>query len=282
MMSRTLATTCAMLLLSLVAAAPAARSSAPQAAQTQPAPAPAAAPTDVSADPLALDPLAPETAAPRALEPFLASYQVFHNGRALGTATMQVVPVEGERWRVDLDLKGGGLMRLTGLNLQQSTLFENHDNQYRPLSQALVRRVFLSRRRTVGTYDWNARSARWTGDVKESRRRPVPLQPGDMSALLINLAVIRDAQPGKTLQYRFVDDGRVRDHVYQVAPQTELMQVGELSYDAMRVERVQRPGSAPGSEQTVIWVAAGVPTPIRILQREDGRDSTDLRLIEYH
>lgn len=215
-------------------------------------------------------------AQPRALEAFLASYQVFNQGRALGTATMQVAPAEGERWRVDLNLKGGGVMRLAGLNLQQSTVFETHDNQYRPLSQALVKRVFLSNRKTVGVYDWNARSARWTGDVKESRRRPVPLQAGDMSGLLINLAVIRDAQPGRTLHYRFVDDGRAREHVYRVAAETETIQVGDLSYDAMRVERIQS-----GSEQTVIWVAAGVPTPIRILQREDGEDATDLRLTGY-
>ncbi len=265
-MPRTIAITCATLLLSLAAIPAHAQSQAPQPVPAAPA----------SPDPPAME------AQPRELEPFVASYEVFNNGRRLGTATMQVVPVEGERWRIDLNLKGGGLMRLTGLNLQQSTLFENHDNQYRPLSQALVKRVFLSNRKTVGTYDWTARSARWTGDVKKSRRRPVPLQPGDMSGLLINLAVIRDAQPGKTLQYRFVDDGRVRDHVYQVAPETEVVQVGELSYDAMRVERVQQAGSTPGDEQTVISVASGVPTPIRILQREDGQDATDLRLTEYH
>ena len=221
------------------------------------------------------------TAEPRALQSFVARYEVYNQGRALGTATMQVAPVAGDRWRVDLNLKGGGLMRLAGLNLQQSTVFEQLGGGpgrpgYRPISQALVKRVFLSNRRTVGVYDWNARSARWTGDVKESRRRPVALQPGDMSGLLINLAVIRDARPGLTLRYRFVDDGRARDHVYQVADATETIQVGDLSYDAMRVERLQG-----GSEQTVIWVAAGVPTPIRILQREDGHEAIDLRLIEY-
>lgn len=233
-------------------------------------------PATAQTAPTAADPV-PEPATPRLLEPFVASYEVFNNGRGLGNATMQATPVEGSRWRIDLNLKGSGLMRMTGLNLQQSTLFDEVGGQYRPLSQALVKRVFLSNKKTVGVYDWNAHSARWTGDVKKTRRGAVPLQPGDMSGLLINLAVIRDAQPGKTLQYRFVDDGRVRDHVYQVAPQTEVVQVGELSYDAMRVERMQA-----GSEQTVLWVAAGVPTPIRILQREDGQDGTDLRLIEYH
>lgn len=213
----------------------------------------------------------------RALEPFVASYAVFDKGRALGSATLQVAPQGGLRWRVDLGLKGSGLMRMTGLNLQQSTVFEDVDGRYRPLTQALVKRVFMSNRKTVGTYDWNAGSAVWTGDVKESRRKPVPLQAGDMSGLLINLAVVRDARPGQTLQYRFVDDGRVRDHVYQVSAEPEVVQVGELSYDALRVERVRA-----GAEQTVLWVANGVPTPIRILQREEGHDGTDLRLIEYH
>jgi hypothetical protein len=36
-----------------------------------------------------------------------------------------------------------------------------------------------------------------------------------------------------------------------------------------------------GNEQTVIWVVKDVPTPIRMLQREDGVDTYDLRLIEY-
>jgi hypothetical protein len=87
--------------------------------------------------------------------------------------------------------------------------------------------------------------------------------------------VIRDAMPGKTLRYRFVEGGRAREHVYVVAPQTESVEVDGLGYDAMRVSRND------GNDQTVVWVASGVPTPIRILQREDGDDSTDLRLVEY-
>lgn len=219
--------------------------------------------------------------APRALEPFVATYTVTDGGRALGNATLQVVALGDARWRVDLGLRGSGLMRMTGLNLQQSTLFQDLGGQYRPLTQALVKRVFLANRKTTGTYDWAAGSAVWTGDVKDTRRRPVALQPGDMSGLLINLAVIRDASAGQTLHYRFVDDGRVRDHVYRVAAQSEPVQVGDLSYDALRVERVM-PASQAGGEQTVLWVAAGVPTPIRILQREAGQDGTDLRLVEYH
>jgi hypothetical protein len=210
------------------------------------------------------------------LEPFVATYQVFHEGRELGDATMQLAQLEGPRWRIDLGMKGRGLMRMTGLNVQQSTLFDHQGATLRPLTQSTVKRAFLSSRKSVGVYDWNTRSARWTGDVKKTRTAAIALQDGDMSGLLIDLAVIRDAEPGRTMHYRFVDDGRAREHTWVVSPQTEGVSVGELSYEAMRVERVE-----DGGDQTILWVAKGVPTPIRILQREDGHDATDLRLVEY-
>ena len=212
-----------------------------------------------------------------ALEPFVATYQAYNEGKLAGSATMQVVHNEGNRWRVDLGIKGTrGFARLAGLNIEQSTVFDATGDLYRPLSQGTVKHAVFTGRKISGTYDWNAHSARWQGDVKKSRSAPVPLQDGDMSALLMNLAVIRDAQPGKALNYRVVDDGRVRDHRYAVAEQTEIVAVDDLSYDAMRVARTNG-----GNDETIFWVASGVPTPIRILRRENGQDTIDLRLVEY-
>jgi hypothetical protein len=211
----------------------------------------------------------------QAVEPFRASYDVYRGGRALGVATLSVAP-DGGRWRVDLVMDGKGLVGLAGLNAQQSTVFDEVNGAYRPLAQSTVRKLLFTRRQTTGVYDWSARKATWTGDVKKTRRAPVDLQPGDMSGLLINLAVIRDAQPGQTLQYRYVDSGRARVQQYAVSATPDDMTVGELRYSALRVDRVQS-----GGEQTSIWVAEGVPTPIRILQRENGDDTYDLRLIEY-
>jgi hypothetical protein len=221
-------------------------------------------------------PATPSEAQAAALQPFLATYQVFHGGHELGEAQLQLVRVDGARWRIDLGMKGRGLMRLTGLNVQQSTVFDTDGRDFRPLAQSTVKRAFLSSRKTVGVYDWSTRAAHWTGDVRKGHGRPIALQSGDMSGLLIDLAVIRDAQPGGAMNYRFVDDGRVRDHHWIVAPQPENIAVGELEYSAMRANRIQ-----DGGDDTILWVASGVPTPIRILQREDGADSTDLRLIEY-
>src|SRR4026208_186021 len=83
----------------------------------------ACAARDARTQDLLVDPQ-PLPAQPAPLQPFIATYQVFHGGRELGEATMQLVHADGERWRIDLGMKGHGLMRLTGLNLQQSTVFD--------------------------------------------------------------------------------------------------------------------------------------------------------------
>lgn len=220
---------------------------------------------------------APEISPAEVLQPFVASYQVFNGGKALGEATMQLVRQPPALWRVDLNMRGTrGLMGLAGINAEQSTVFQSIGETYRPLTQATVNKSLFTRKKTVGLYDWASSSARWQGDVKKTRSQPIVLQDGDMSGLLINLAVLRDAEPGKVLKYRFVDDGRVRDHHYVVAQAMENVTIADIDYNAMRVDRV-----AGGNQQTSIWVVKGVPMPIRMLQRENGEDTYDLRLVEY-
>lgn len=223
-------------------------------------------------------PSEPAAAPPQALAPFVARYEARYQGKPAGDATLRVVQDTAPRWRVDLGIESRrGLTGVLGLNVQQSTVFDAlAPGDYRPLSQSTIRKGLFLGRKTVGTYDWTQRSARWQGDLKPRHRAPVALQPGDMSGLLINLAIVRDARPGAVLRYRFVEGGRVRDHIYRVADAPEPHAVGELSYTTLRVARTNG-----GNDETVVWVAEGVPTPVRILQREDGEDAVDLRLIEY-
>ena len=211
------------------------------------------------------------------LRPFVATYDAWYQGKSAGTATMRLAP-QGNRWDIGLDIRGNrGFAGILGLNLSQNTVFDLAGGLYRPLQQSTVRKaaVFFNRRVT-GLYDWSRNVAQWSGDLKASRKAPVALQSGDMSALLINLAVIRDAMPGVQLQYRFVDGGRVREYRYQAEQAPEIVPVGEMSYSALRVSRTNG-----GNDEMIIWVADGVPTPVRILQREDGEDAIDLRLVEY-
>ncbi len=217
-------------------------------------------------------------AAPVGLQPFSGTYEVRRDDKPAGQATMRLARADAARWRIDLDIRGSrGLAGLTGLHIRQSTLFdETSGQQYRPLRQETARSLLIGKRQSQGVYDWNRGVARWNGDVKKSRRgREIPLQAGDMSGLLINLALVRDARPGATLAYRFVDDGRARPHVYRVATTSELLQVDDLSYDALRLERGE------GGDRTTVWVAEGAPLPLRIRMKDEDGGSLDLSLIQY-
>ena len=121
------------------------------------------------------------------------------------------------------------------------------------------------------TYDWAKREACWSGDVKPDRSGPVALQPGDLDAMLVNLAIARDAAAGKPLSYRMVDDGRAKQMTYQVAGK-ETVTVGGKQQQATKLTR------SDGDKQTVVWVVDGFPVPARILQRKGGQDEMDLKL----
>ncbi|NHF64462.1 DUF3108 domain-containing protein [Xanthomonas hortorum] len=243
-------------------------------APATPAPAPVAAPPAAPASAAALP---ASTWTPPSLQPFVATYQAFYRGKEAGDATMQVSHGEGSQWRIDMSVRGRkGFASILGLNLEQSTVFQVDGDTYVPLSQSTVRKAMFFGKKVTGVYNWQTANAQWDGDLKKERQQPIPLQRGDQSALSLNLSLMRDAQPGRSLSYRYVDVGRVRKYDYKVADATEVVQVGDLSYDALRVYRVNS-----GDNETILWIANGVPTPVRILQRDKGEDQVDLRLVEY-
>lgn len=233
-----------------------------------------------AADPAtALEPPPLEWQVPRPLEPFTGTYAALYRGKPAGEATLSLKRRPDGRWEMRMDVRGNrGVAGVLGLNLTQTTVFEVlADGRYRPLTQQTVRRGLFIGKSVSGRYDWERGLALWEGDIDRKRRAPVPLQPGDLSALLINLAVMRDAAPGARLSYRFADAGRSRQYHYQAADAPALVSVQDLSYSALHLWRTNvRDGDA-----TEFWIAAGIPTPIRIAQQEDGKPGIDLQLVQY-
>jgi hypothetical protein len=207
--------------------------------------------------------LAASAAQASPLAPFNATYQASYMGmHANGQMSLAR---EGEHWKYTLNIRN------QVADLSQSTVFDEHQGRLRPLSSS-DRSVALIKRKSVqARYDWNASQATWTGDLKPERRGPVALQAGDMDALLIHLAVVRDVAAKRPLNYRLVDEGRAKAMRYEVAG-TEAITVGGSSRQATKVVR------RDDKRETLAWVVPGIPVPARILQRENGRDTIDLTL----
>ena len=212
---------------------------------------------------------APALAAqPAGLKPFTATYNASYMGLR-GTATMTLATSGNDRWKYSLDIDSA-LARLG-----QHTVFDANGGQWRPLSGIDSSSLLIKKNTKKAVYDWSAREARWSGDVKSDRAGPVPLHAGDLDAMLLNLAIPRDVAAGKPLDYRMVDNGRAKQMHYDVAGK-----------DTIQVDGKQQPATkvtqTDGDKQTILWVVDGMPVPARILQRKNGKDEMDLTLQSVH
>ncbi len=203
-----------------------------------------------------------------AIEAFNASYQASAMGM-LGDGQMSVSSQGNNRWQYSLSIRNNLV------DLSQKTVFDEVDGRLRPLSSSDNSRVLIKSKNVNTTYDWGKSQAVWSGDVKPDRAGPVKLQPGDMDALLVNLAIVRDVAAGKPLAYRMVENGKAKVMRYQVAGK-EAITIAGKSRQATKVVQ------SDGNKQMILWVVPDMPVPARILQREDGQDAIDLRIKSWN
>lgn len=199
-----------------------------------------------------------------AIQPFTADYQASYMGMQANGQMTLVAAGEG-KWRYSLNIRN----QLA--DLSQSTLFQELAGQWRPLTGQDANKVLVKRTNKQATYDWSRGVATWTGDVKPDRAGPIKLQAGDLDALLVNLALVRDVAAGKPLHYRLVDDGRVKQLHYTIAGKEQ------ITVDGKPVQATKVVNTS-GDKQTIAWIVQGMPVPARILQREKGEDAMDLRV----
>ncbi len=200
-----------------------------------------------------------------AVKPFVADYAATVKGAIHADAQMKLTSAGGDRWRYELSVES------PIASLRQSTLFEERNGVFRPLSGSDSTQMLVKKSLKKAVYDWEAGEARWSGNVKADRAGPVKLQAGDVDAMLLNLALVRDVAAAKPLSYRLVDNGVVRQQVYQNLGQETIVFAGK-SRTATKVSRTTE------SKQVTVWVVEGLPVPARILQQDDGKDALDLVL----
>ena len=200
-----------------------------------------------------------------AMKPFVADYQANVKGTIKANAQMSLAAAGGDRWNYVLSVKS------PVATLRQTTVFEDRNGSWRPLSGNDFTQMMFKKSQKNASYDWAKGEARWSGDVKADRAGPVKLQDGDLDAMLLNLAIVRDVAAGKPLNYRMVDNGVVRAQAYQSLGK-ETITVAGKPRSATKVSRTSE------NKQVIVWVVDGLPVPARILQKKDGKDELDLVL----
>ncbi|MDT4864185.1 LexA repressor [compost metagenome] len=112
----------------------------------------------------------------------------------VGTGRMTLAADGANRWKYSLAVTA------PLADVRQTTVFEENGGQWRPLSGTDSTKVLGKGKTKNATYDWGRGVASWTGDVKPERAGPIKLQSGDLDALLINLAVVRDLAAGVPIE----------------------------------------------------------------------------------
>ena len=164
--------------------------------------------------------LAAASAPALAVEAFTAQYNASALGM-VGEGQMSVSPQPGNRWQYTLSVRN------QAVDLSQKTVFDVQDGRMRPLSSSDTSRLLIKKKNVNTVYDWSKAQATWSGDVKPDRAGPVKLAAGDMDALLVNLAIVRDVAAGKPLTYRMVENGRAKPMTYQVAGKERITVAGK-------------------------------------------------------
>jgi hypothetical protein len=203
-------------------------------------------------------------ARPGALAPFSADYRASYMG-ITGSGRMQLSALGGNRWRLSLDVSA------PAVQLRQATVFSADGNDWKPLSGDDLTQVLIKRIERHAQYDWVRGVATWSGDIKPERAAPVTLAAGDIDAMMLNLALVRDGASGKPPRYRVVDEGRAKPMSYR-RDGDDTLTVNGKAYTAVRYVRDD------GRRQYLVWIAPGLPAPARILQRKDGNDEVNLVL----
>ena len=200
-----------------------------------------------------------------AVKPFTADYKASVMGGISADAQMTLASAGGDRWNYTLSVES------PVATLRQSTTFEDHDGAWRPITGNDFTQMMFKKSQKNASYDWAKGEARWSGNVKPDRFGPVKLEQGDLDAMMLNLAIVRDVAAGKPLNYRMVDNGVVRQQSYQNLGKDTVSAAGK-QLDATKVSRSSE------NKQVIVWVVEGLPVPARILQKKDGKDELDLVL----
>jgi len=197
------------------------------------------------------------------LQPFTASFAITWHGMSAGTAQVQLQRLADGRWSYQSISTARGLFRLAmPAELHSRSLFTIRDDH-------IVPEQFTAEDGTSGTgkdqdvrFDWNA--GRVTGTA-ERRRVDLPLQPGLLDSLSVQVALMHELLSGRTPKYFvLLDKDKVKDYNYTAQGEENLQTV--LGERHTVIFRSARPGSADG---TFFWCAPDMGyLPLKVERRE--------------
>lgn len=209
--------------------------------------------------------------------PFQARYEVFGSGFSIGDAVMTLTATDPDTYQMSSEVRPNGLAALlVSGQIREKVNGEIHDGMVRP---AQYERWVDTSRKTQNVqlrFDWSANRIQ----ARENQQQAtLPLSPGVVDPLSLNLRVMWDLQRGRLPeQYALVDETELK--TYQI--RNEGVENLDTPLGKLRAVRISQ--SKPGKTRiTTFWFAPDLHyLPVRVAQEKDGKEllRMEIRAVE--
>jgi hypothetical protein len=211
----------------------------------------------------AMGAFASRPAAAAELEPFTASFSITWHGMSAGTARVQLQRLPDGRWSYESVSTARGLFRLAmPAELRSRSLFAIRDGHIIPESFTAEDGTSSTGKDQDVRFDWDAQ--RVTGTA-ERHHVDLPLKPGLLDSLSVQVALMHELLSGRTPQYFvLLDKEKIKDYNYSAQGQETLQTV--LGEKHTVIFSSSRPGS---TDATWFWCAPDMGyLPLKVERRE--------------
>jgi hypothetical protein len=203
------------------------------------------------------------------LRPFKAIYDVSYGGRAAGTSELHLQQLPDGSWSYDSRITVRTLVRLLVPNSKippdEHSRFRIQDGRIVPDSFSAAAGSRNDSRAQHLQFDWLR--GRLTGTA-ERKRVDMPLQPGMLDTMSVQVALMLDLASGREpSRVAVFDTDRIKEYAY-AAEGTATISTDVGDYQTV-IYRSSRTGS---DKTTVFWCAPELGyLPLRV-ERHDGKD----------
>ena len=209
--------------------------------------------------------------------PFQARYEVFGAGFAIGEAVMTLVDAGSGKYQMSSNVRPNGLATLlVSGQIDEKASGDIRDGTVRPARYERQMKTSRKSNAVQLRFDWASGQIQARNDDEQVT---LPLSPGVLDPLSLNLTVMWDLQSGRLpSQYTLADKTKLK--TYQIQNQGE--ETLSTPLGKLRTVRVQQ--STPGkTRMTTFWFAPELHyLPVRVIQEKDGKEELrmEIRAVE--
>jgi len=195
----------------------------------------------------------------------LAEYNLFLNGKKIGSLRSELKPLHQDHWHYTVDTKARrGLIKAS---IKQRSEFVRHGDEIRPLMFSSKQKIAIAKRESTASYDWDTMSASGRHKKKDWR---IDFEPGFVDRLTLNERMrldLRNDPQREVFDYVRLDRGKLRPMTFVREQVMDSITVPAGRFDTIKLSRQHD----KSDRRTTSWHSPELSYfPVRMEQLDDG------------